>query len=248
MACGSSHFSAENYSIVSVQGDFSFKVWGNVPSKLDDFPRRTGSSWEGPVLFRNQEKASHRLFCNTGACTYRFCPFFSSQELHEKRRSGNDKFRFPQPAWPVWPTGRPLLSGFSDSRPGAFQTLRGSLHLPGEELAGAGSHAGTPSLCGLWPKADSAVSELGVFPKVAPISEAEAENSGRKTISALPGLAGSSEPWAPSGLITTAPAPGGSQSGALLRGETHPAMPHVLCRNKDRSPEALRSFQSPPPG
>lgn len=28
---------------------FSCNVWGNVPSKLDDFPRCTGSSWEGPA-------------------------------------------------------------------------------------------------------------------------------------------------------------------------------------------------------
>lgn len=107
---------------------FSFKVWGNVPSKLDDFPRRTGSSWEGPVLFRNQEKASHRLFCNTGACTYRFCPFFSSQELHEKRRSGNDKFRFPQKS----------LHGLSGPQAGPFslasQTAGLELSRPSEEV------------------------------------------------------------------------------------------------------------------
>ena len=47
-------------------------------------------------FLHNQEKASHHLFCITSLHTYKFCPFFSSQECHKKQRGRMTEAGFPQ--------------------------------------------------------------------------------------------------------------------------------------------------------
>lgn len=81
-----------------------------------------------------------------------------------------------KPVWPIWGSGQagPLPMASQTATPGASQTHRGSLCLPEEQPAGTGSHQGTASLRGPWPRVDPAVSEFGVFRKVALTAEAEA--------------------------------------------------------------------------
>lgn len=128
------------------------------PQRLDDFPKYTESSWQGqagpktsfsPAPLFSTIKGKPLIICSmTWACTpTSFALSFPLKSFTRSEEVEMTNLDFPQKSLCGRSGGRdrqapsPWLLGQH-----ASQTLRGSLRLAGEELAGAGSHAGTPSL------------------------------------------------------------------------------------------------------